>query len=522
VNELADFTVGDRVVRPSLGQIVNGTEGVHVEPRSMEVLVALAHQAPDLYPKRELIEAVWADAFVSDEVLTHAIWDLRRAFGDNASSPEFIQTIPKRGYRLIAPVEFPDEKQGAPETVVRPLWLAIAGMILIGLVLAAIFLRPAPTPSSSEKTRLVLVSGDGNSSLFSTFVLDLQRQLVGAHGLAVERNDCPPASKETVYCLEILLENRRDGVRVLSQIREAGSAEILWSPPVQPLTNLGAAATAARELTELVSAFFEVIGMPFYDDPDIRPWFGLNRHDMRAIRDFLLGVAYVYDNQSGGRNPIDPAAERDLYFVAPRVWRIPSLVTERAKEEVKLQTYLADLADLYDDATTFEKPMIKWAQAHADGDVRREIRELRNALKQSPSRPVLFMLAARLQANGNLEGAWTHYQDLIATEWPFPGLFTAAATCALQSGRFKEARTALESGRNHESPDPETYELSILFAIYDRERDTEQRLRTELNILRGQVDDYDFPLEAFAEVLAERAEADGRSRVAERLREFAG
>ena len=99
-----DFWVGDRIVRPSVGEIQLGLERVHLEPRSMEVLVALARRAPDVAPKQELIEEVWGEAFISDEVLTHAIWDLRRAFGDHASDPEFIQTIPKKGYRLVAAV----------------------------------------------------------------------------------------------------------------------------------------------------------------------------------------------------------------------------------------------------------------------------------------------------------------------------------------------------------------------------------------------------------------------------------
>lgn len=99
-----DFWVGDRLVRPSLGEIRLGLERVRLEPRSISVLIALAERPRQVIPKKELIRLVWGGSFVSDEVLTHAVWDLRRAFGDNATNPEFIQTIPKRGYRLIAPV----------------------------------------------------------------------------------------------------------------------------------------------------------------------------------------------------------------------------------------------------------------------------------------------------------------------------------------------------------------------------------------------------------------------------------
>ena len=105
MENLEDFLVGDRIVRPALGEVCLGDETVHLEPRSMGVLVALSERPSAVVPKQELIEAVWGEAFVSDEVLTHAIWDLRRAFADQASNPRFIQTIPKRGYRLIAEVK---------------------------------------------------------------------------------------------------------------------------------------------------------------------------------------------------------------------------------------------------------------------------------------------------------------------------------------------------------------------------------------------------------------------------------
>src|SRR4029453_13986680 len=53
-----------------------------------------------------LMETVWADTFVTDEVLTNSIWELRKAFHDDAKNPKVIQTVFKKGYRLIASVSF--------------------------------------------------------------------------------------------------------------------------------------------------------------------------------------------------------------------------------------------------------------------------------------------------------------------------------------------------------------------------------------------------------------------------------
>lgn len=76
----------------------------------MDVLVALVDAAGEVRTKRDLLDAVWTDLYVGDEVLTTAIWELRRALGDDARSPRYIQTVPRRGYRLLV----------EPEPVVTP------------------------------------------------------------------------------------------------------------------------------------------------------------------------------------------------------------------------------------------------------------------------------------------------------------------------------------------------------------------------------------------------------------------
>ena len=100
------FRFGAFTAEPLKGSVA-GDDGQsrHLAPKAMDLLVRLAEAAPNPVTRDDLITAVWGERYVSDEVLTHAIWDLRRAFGDNASDPEFIQTIPKKGYRLIAPVK---------------------------------------------------------------------------------------------------------------------------------------------------------------------------------------------------------------------------------------------------------------------------------------------------------------------------------------------------------------------------------------------------------------------------------
>lgn len=104
------FNVGGWLIVPSLNRLSKGEDSVQLELKLMEVLVHLVGRAGELVSKRELIDAVWKVEVISDGTLTRAIALLRKALGDDARNPRFIETIPKRGYRFIAPVEFLDVK----------------------------------------------------------------------------------------------------------------------------------------------------------------------------------------------------------------------------------------------------------------------------------------------------------------------------------------------------------------------------------------------------------------------------
>jgi DNA-binding winged helix-turn-helix (wHTH) protein len=99
------FHVGDWLVEPEQSRLVRGREMAKLDPKAVQVLSFLADHPNEVVTKEQIIGSVWDGAFVSDEVLTTAIWGLRKALGDDAKEPRYIQTIPRRGYRLIAPVE---------------------------------------------------------------------------------------------------------------------------------------------------------------------------------------------------------------------------------------------------------------------------------------------------------------------------------------------------------------------------------------------------------------------------------
>ncbi len=100
-----DFRLGEWLVQPSLDRLTLGDRTVRIRPRLMDVLCFLAEHQGQVRSKDDIIAAVWAKPYMAESVLSRSIAELRRVLDDNAAEPRFIETITKRGYRLIAPVE---------------------------------------------------------------------------------------------------------------------------------------------------------------------------------------------------------------------------------------------------------------------------------------------------------------------------------------------------------------------------------------------------------------------------------
>lgn len=98
------FLLGDWLVEPELGRLRKEDEAVHLEIKVMDVLVHLACHGSRVVTRQQLIDGVWDGGFISDNTLTHAVAELRKALGDTPSNPEYIETIHRKGYRLLKQV----------------------------------------------------------------------------------------------------------------------------------------------------------------------------------------------------------------------------------------------------------------------------------------------------------------------------------------------------------------------------------------------------------------------------------
>ena len=146
-----DVLIGDWRVSAATNELSRAGATVRVEPKAMEVLALLAARAGDVVSRKELLAAVWPGVIVGDEALTQSVIKLRRALGDNPRLPAYIETISKRGYRLIAPVRACEEGPRAQQRPRRRLatgWLVAAALIAVvpaSTYIWRVFAPPTPT-----------------------------------------------------------------------------------------------------------------------------------------------------------------------------------------------------------------------------------------------------------------------------------------------------------------------------------------------------------------------------------------
>jgi DNA-binding winged helix-turn-helix (wHTH) protein/Flp pilus assembly protein TadD len=146
------FVLGEWTVTPARNLLARGADEIRVEPRVMDVLVCLAEHPGDVVSKEQLIARVWDGRYVTDDVLTVTIYGLRKVLGDDARQPRYIETVPRRGYRLVADLKKTNRDSLPVRKESRSLLAAAAALVLLaGISVWTVGLaRPARHVPSAE------------------------------------------------------------------------------------------------------------------------------------------------------------------------------------------------------------------------------------------------------------------------------------------------------------------------------------------------------------------------------------
>ena len=153
--ESRDFSpirFGPFTLEPVARRLWRGTERLPLPSRSVDALAYLVAHRDRVVEKDEIIAAVWHDVAVTDDSLIHAVSVIRRALGDDPGHASFVETVPRRGYRFVAPVEVLErrlDEHGAGEPAAAPVpdaqaapahdrWRWTGALVATGAVLAVI------------------------------------------------------------------------------------------------------------------------------------------------------------------------------------------------------------------------------------------------------------------------------------------------------------------------------------------------------------------------------------------------
>ena len=296
--------IGEWLAEPEANRLRRGEEVLQLEPKAMAVLMLLAGRPGRLLTREELFAAAWPGVVVGDEALTQCIIKLRRALGDDARAASYIETVSKRGYRLIAPV--------GERPVARRRHLAVAAASLAALAIAAWFAWPRPEPIAepvAEVSVTVLpfeAVGEGDHAYLARGMSeDLVTELSRLAGVQVITASHQPAHLSDVrarYIVSGSVQRLRAALRMNVRLVDSQTGRQLWSERFErPFADLFAvqnemlASIAAVLPGKLSEAARERIALRYTRSLEAYDWF------LRAQARFLA------------RQADDNAAARALY-----------------------------------------------------------------------------------------------------------------------------------------------------------------------------------------------------------------
>jgi len=176
--------------------LLKGVEA-HLEPKQMKALVALARHQPGVVSKPMFIDEVWEGRNTSDESIAGCIKGLRAALdNDSPKSPRYVETIQGRGYRLIVPVDFPQEP---PKPDISRNWLpgllVAAAVAAISAYLIIWPTKPPPPPIDSVViTRFANMSSEATQPTVDGITEQLVSTLYEVPNLRIKKGSLPTDS----------------------------------------------------------------------------------------------------------------------------------------------------------------------------------------------------------------------------------------------------------------------------------------------------------------------------------------
>lgn len=252
MNSEASFKVGDWLVEPELDRVSQGPVTRNLRPKVMELLMYLANRPGQVASSEEILDDLWAGKIVTDSSVYRCIGELREALAGDEGRQEYIDTIPKKGYRLIAPVEGLDEVSEPVGSKRKTTWILalVAASFLVTGITFWVPARHSADPAVAEIDRksvavlpLENISGSPDHAYIADGIHnDLLTQLAKIDGLKVisrtsvlEYRDSDKKIREigrelaVAAILEGSVQRAGSRVRVNVQLIDTETDDHLWA-----------------------------------------------------------------------------------------------------------------------------------------------------------------------------------------------------------------------------------------------------------------------------------------------------
>jgi len=370
-------------------ELLRHGERIPLPPQPFKVLALLVQKDGAVVTRAEIRDQVWgAGTHVEfDQGLNFAIRQIREALEDDAASPRFIETLPRRGYRFLMPI--------APSTPEKPLTLTRL------IVLPFRLLRDDP-----DTAFLAFSLPDAVTSSLSGL-----ESLVVRSSLAASRYAGAPADTRAIgaeadvdMIVTGTLLRSADAVRVNAQLTEAASGTLLWSHTAQ--ASVGDFFQLQDELTRRI---VESLAVPL-----------TARDKQRLVTDVPSSKA-AYDHFLRGNQ----------LSVDPKQWSVARELYERCvAEDPRFAPAWARLGRVYHVQTKY----IESAGGDTDECLTRAESAFKKALAINPDLPIAHKLYAQLEADlGRAHDAMVRLVSRARTADPelMAGLVTACRYCGL-------------------------------------------------------------------------------------------
>jgi len=499
VSPTAQFLIGECIVDPNAGRISRDGQEIRLEPRVMDVLVYLARH-PNVVISHETLEAeVWAGMVVGYSSIPNSIIKLRKALGDNSRNPRYIETVSKRGYRLIADVQQCLNKQSFAD--IRPAPAAVPSIlknrdtILAGSFLLAVLFgwliyqsnippKPAVTASTDKPAVLVLpfnnLSGDTQGENLSEGITDdLITDLSRVSELRViarqtsyhyKNNHATPQQLSRQLKVQYIVEGslRKSGkqIRLNVQLTNVAKDESIWAQRIETDTDsiFSAQNNIANNVTKAIYSSLSIKGK---SPPGTRKAGSFEAYDA-----FLVGQRYAKIRSRDGYEQTIKAYHHAIN-IDPNYARVYGALAVTLTRGYRYQWSDLSLVEARERALKFARqavsldqttPQIYWSLSYVHlhrHEYDKAERGARQSVSLSPSYADGYaMLANILNWRGKSENAEKYVKKAMQLNpyytYQYP---STLGTAYYQQGRYLEAISILNDAveRNETALNPHIY-----------------------------------------------------------------